>query len=235
VTLPNLDSEFCVRPSIIRRYRRQGHVIVRGLATREELEPYRVAISALAGQAPASEYFIRIIDAWRCSDPARRLVFARRFAGVAAQLLGVPAVRLFYDQVLFKLAGSGRTAWHTDRPYFKIAKDHALTMWLPLADVPKSMGPICFASRSQEGTGTDDDAWVGSSRAHTARISRRWPIFTESLRVGDASFHGTRVLHSAGPNRSKKIRETMTIVYYPAALANSGEEANDELHPILYR
>jgi ectoine hydroxylase-related dioxygenase (phytanoyl-CoA dioxygenase family) len=234
MTPPDLDSEFRIDRSIVEEYRREHHVTIRGLATREELQPYRGVIAALTAEGVTSSTFIRLEDVWRRSEVARRLVFARRFARVAAQLLGVASVQLSYDQALFKLAGSRRTAWHTDRPYFTIAKDDALTMWLPLVDVPMYMGPICFASRSHEMANADDQAWVGSARALTARIGRRWHVSSEPFRVGDASFHGSRILHSAGPNRSKKVRETLTVVYYPAVRDTPEDEANTELHPILY-
>src|SRR4051794_25071002 len=114
---PDLDSEFCVDQSIVEEYRREQHVTIRGLATREELQPYRdVVIAAVAAEGATRCTFVRLQDVWRRSEVARRLVFARRFARVAAQLLGVASVRLAYDQVLFKLAATHRTPWHTDRP-----------------------------------------------------------------------------------------------------------------------
>jgi len=234
MTPQSLDSEFLIDPSIVDEYRHEHHVTIRGLATREELQPYRDAIAALVAGSATSSSFIRLQDVWRRSEVARRLVFARRFARVAAQLLGVASVQLSYDQVLFKLAGTNRTAWHTDRPYFSIAKDEALTMWLPLVDVPMYMGPICFASHSQEMADIDDETWVGSEGALTARIGRRWQVLSEPFRVGDASFHSSRILHSAGPNRSKKIRETLTVVYYPAVRNTPEDDANIESHPVLY-
>jgi len=34
------------------------------------------------------------------------------------------------------------------------------------------------------------------------------------MRAGDATFHLGWTIHSAGPNRSEKMREVMTVIYF---------------------
>ena len=43
--LPSLDEPYALDPGSIDSYRRDGHVILRGLATPEELAPFRPALT----------------------------------------------------------------------------------------------------------------------------------------------------------------------------------------------
>ncbi|MEM9514691.1 MAG: phytanoyl-CoA dioxygenase family protein [Actinomycetota bacterium] len=54
-------------------------------------------------------------------------------ASVAAELLGVEAVRVYHDQALVNRAGGGRTPWHQDQWYW------------PLDTVGADMGPTATA------------------------------------------------------------------------------------------
>ncbi len=55
----------------------------------------------LAQRSTYGKAFLQVIDLWEHDAAVRRFVFARRFAGIAARLMGVPAVRLYQDQALF--------------------------------------------------------------------------------------------------------------------------------------
>ena len=74
------------------------------------------------------------------------------------------------------------------------------------------------------------------------------------MRAGDATFHAGGTLHAAGANRSDRVREVLTVIYYPdgtraAEPANEnqrvdlevflpgvrpGDQAKSELNPILW-
>jgi len=134
-----------------------GHAIVRGVVPRAQIEAFRPVIEAVVSehrnerQGRVDDYsklFTQVTNIWRLSEAAKAIVFDRRFAAVAAELLGVPSVRLYHDQALFKPAGAGRTPWHQDRYYWPLDTDQTATMWLPLLDVDEEMGPMVFASGS---------------------------------------------------------------------------------------
>ncbi len=246
-------------------FRRDGHALIRGIASAEEVESYRGVIEsvvAAVGRDPQgriddySKLFTQVTNVWRLSEEARRIVFSSRFAEVAAQLLGVDSVRLYHDQALFKPAGAERTPWHQDRYYWPLDTDRTVTMWLPLADVDEAMGPMRFASGSHRAGNLGDLAISDETdRRLSALITERgWPVWTAPLRAGDATFHAGGTLHSAGANRSGRVREVLTIIYYAAGTrvaqpANDnqrvdlevflpgmrpGEEAKSELNPVLY-
>jgi len=246
-------------------FERDGHILIRGIASPEEIARYRPAIEAAVTsmkddrQARIDDYsklFTQVTNVWRLSEQAKAIVFSRRFAAVAAQLLGVDSVRLYHDQALFKPPGGDRTPWHQDRYYWPLDTDRTVTMWLPLVDIDAQMGPMIFASGSHRGEAVGDLLISpDTDRRLTALIrERRWSIWTEPVRAGDATFHAGGTLHSAGSNRSDRTREVLTIIYYAtgaraATPANPnqrvdlevflpgvrpGEEAKSELNPILY-
>lgn len=265
--LPALDSEYSLHPALAEAFRRDGHALVRGLASPQEAQTFRPVISSTVEKAARqndrqgriddySRLFTQVTNVWRMSEPARHIVFSLRFAGVAARLLGTPSVRLYHDQALFKPPGAGPTPWHQDRYYWPLDTPLTVTMWLALVDVEEEMGPMRFASGSHLAT---DLGELAISEENNRRLEgliaeRGWPVWSASVRAGDATFHAGGTLHSAGANRSGQVREVLTVIYYAAGTraaipANEnqrvdlevflpgvgpGEEAASELNPILW-
>jgi hypothetical protein len=105
-------------------YRRDGHVVVRGLASADETAPLAAALVPIAARArerlaPMAERstydqaFLQMFNLWRTDELWRQFTLAERYARVAAALLGVPAVRLYHDQALLKEPAGGHTPWPT--------------------------------------------------------------------------------------------------------------------------
>ena len=128
------DDAFDLDASLGEAFRRDGHVCVRGLASAAEVAAVLPAVESAAarrttGVAPLEERdtygkaFLQAMNLWRLDDTVRAFVFGRRFAGVAAALLGVPGVRLYHDQALIKEAGGGHTPWHQDQTYWPLDTD----------------------------------------------------------------------------------------------------------------
>ena len=248
-------------------FQRDGHVVVRGIATAGEIASYGPVLEQVVEETASradrqgriddySKLFTQVTNVWRISDAARQIVFTKKFAAIAARLLGVPSVRLYHDQALFKPPGAGRTPWHQDRYYWPLDTDLTLTMWLPLADVDDAMGPMTFASRSHRAKNLGDLAISDEVDQRLAKIieERGWPIVKSPLRAGDATFHAGGTLHSAGANRSDRVRGVLTVIYFAngtrvAEPANPnqrvdldvfipgtepGDEAASELNPVLF-
>lgn len=265
--LPGLDAEYPLDPALGQSFRCDGHVLVRGLASREQVEEYRPVIASVVRQVTSrrdtqgriddySKLFMQVTNIWRLSEVVRRLVCSRRFAATAAALLGVPSVRLYHDQALFKPPGADRTPWHRDRYYWPLDTDLTVTMWLALVDVAEDMGPMRFASGSHRASGLGELAISDATdRKLEALIAERhWAIASAPLRAGDATFHAGGTLHGAGANRSGRVREVLTVIYYAAGTlaagpanpnqradldaflpgVRPGDEAKSPLNPVLY-
>ncbi len=248
-------------------FRRDGHVVVRGLATADEIRAMRPVIERVVREVAANEdqqgriddyskLFTQVTNVWRVDDAARRIVFNPRFASAAAQLLGVRAVRLYHDQALFKPPGAARTPWHQDRYYWPLDTDLTVTMWMPLVDVDEALGPMRFASASHLSRDLGDLAISEEVDARLAAAVEKhgWPVVDSPIRAGDATFHAGGTIHSAGANRSNRVREVLTVIYFADGTrvaepanpnqrvdmdvfipgAKPGDLAASELNPVLY-
>jgi ectoine hydroxylase-related dioxygenase (phytanoyl-CoA dioxygenase family) len=226
--LPSLDEPYVLAGGAADGYRRDGFAIVRGLASPDEVACFRPAIAAAARRfnrerrpfAERDTYgkaFLQTINLWKRDEAVRRFVFARRFARVAAELMGVGGVRLYHDQALFKEAGGGHTPWHQDQWYWPLDTRHTITMWMALGDLTPDMGIMHFA-RGSHAEGQIGELPIGdASEAQLSRVvaERGFEVVgAGAMRAGDASFHSGWTLHAAPPNASATTREAMTVIYF---------------------
>ena len=226
---PHLDDEVAVDEVCIEEFQAKGHTVVRGLASAAEVEAYRPHIEAatmehaydkrpLEERSTYGKAFLQAANLWRRDELVRRFTLSRRFARVAADLLGVDGVRLYHDQALFKEAGGGQTPWHQDQHYWPLDTDRTITMWMPLVDVPPSIGTMTFVSGSHRlGYLGEYSISDESQAAFEAMIAERsLPLETHGpAAAGDATFHAGWMLHSAPPNPTGTLRAVMTIIYFP--------------------
>jgi ectoine hydroxylase-related dioxygenase (phytanoyl-CoA dioxygenase family) len=228
--LPSLDSEYAVPESCVSEYREKGHTIIRGLATPEEIAAYEPAIREAAFRhnketRPIEERddiiaraLLQIWNLWTLDEAARRFTFAKRFAKVAADLMGVDGVRIFHDQALFKESGAIRTPWHQDQFFWPLDSDKMITMWMPLVDVPAEIGgTMSFVSGSQKLGYLGDFPISEESDAAFAKMIDDTGLKVEThgaAVAGDATWHSGWSLHMAPANPTGNIREVMTVIYF---------------------
>ena len=266
--LPEFSDRFPLDPEAPRAFQRDGHVLIHALASPDEVAALRPGLLAAGEKArfdrrPLAERdtygkaFIQMFNLWRHDPSARAFVFARRFAAVAAELMGVDGVRLYHDQGLFKEPGGGATPWHQDQFYWPLETTDTITLWMPLVPVTPEMGLMTFASASHRAGSLGEYAIGDESQAAFERVvaERGWTRTpTPALVPGDASFHAGWTLHSAPPNATETLREAMTIIYFadgtrvgPLDHANRrfdrdawlrgcepGEAAAGPLNPVLF-
>jgi ectoine hydroxylase-related dioxygenase (phytanoyl-CoA dioxygenase family) len=240
---PDLGGEVTLTPEQIAAWQRNGHTLMRGVASAEEVAAYRPIIMdetlrQSAERRPHAELdtyhraFIQVANLWTKSEAVKRFVLARRFAKIAADLMGVDAVRIYHDQALLKEVGGGHTPWHQDQFYWPLDTDDTITMWMPLVDCPVEMGALTFAS-SRDALGFRSDKPISdeSHREIASFIARNHlSVVVGDLRVGDATFHSGWCLHSAPPNRSDRMREVMTVIYHADGVRlKSPETAHERL------
>jgi len=209
-------------------FQKNGHILLRGVATAIELATYQEALRdtayrfnterrKLAERDTYGKAFLQIMNLWRRDERVKEFVFCRKFARLAAALLGVERVRLYHDQALFKEADGGATPWHQDQYYWPLDTDRTITLWMPLVDVSEEMGLMRFASgsyrfgaiRNIEISDESEAVYDQFSEEHGLSISQ-----TPPMQAGDATFHLGWTMHSAGANHSTTAREVMTIIYF---------------------
>lgn len=161
MTLPALNDFKQLSPAQIEEFRTKGHTLTRGLLNEEEAKAYHDVIVKAAEKYNTEKRkmedrdtygkaFLQIMNLWRNDEQVRRFVLAKRFAKVAAELLGVENVRIYHDQALFKEPGGGPTPYHQDQYYWPIDSEKTITMWMPLVDITVDMGMLTFASGSHK-------------------------------------------------------------------------------------
>ncbi|KZZ85723.1 phytanoyl-CoA dioxygenase family protein [Bacillus sp. SJS] len=267
-TLPDLSSDFSLSQNQIQEYQDKGHICLRGAASKEEIKAYRDVIYQRTLEhteklAPLSERdtygkaFVQVMNLWEQSEDVKKFVMARRFAKIAADLLGVDGVRIYHDQALFKEPGGGHTPWHQDQTYWPIDTNKTITMWMPLVDVSDEMGSMSFASESHKRgyiskLGISDESHRTLGDYIEAEGLEK--VTYGGMTAGDATFHYGWTLHSAPGNPTDRTREVMTIIYMADGTTVSeidhearendlkqwmpglktGDKVNSPLNPLVY-
>jgi ectoine hydroxylase-related dioxygenase (phytanoyl-CoA dioxygenase family) len=226
--LPDLSQEFVLSADRIARYRRDGHISLRGVASVAEIAAYRPVIEGAAMRhntetRPLHERdtygkaFLQIMNLWVKDDAVRRFVLARRFAKIASDLMGVDGVRILHDQALFKEPSGGFTPWHQDQIYWPLDTDNTITMWMPLVDIPAEVGSMTFVS----GSHALDYHEMTTISDQSEEILQKYveghdlPHSTYgAMAAGDATFHAGWTMHRAPGNPTTIVREVMTIIYF---------------------
>lgn len=215
-----------------------------------------IKIAPLKDRTTYGKAFLQIFNLWVKDDDIKRLVFSKRLAQIATQLMETKGVRLYHDQALFKEAGGGITPWHADQYYWPLETDKTVTAWIPLQTTPLEMGPLEFSAGSQKIVDGRDLAISDNSEV---QIQKRLKVsdfnhVIEPFDVGEVSFHSGWVFHRAGANITNRMRKVMTVIYMDKNMrlkapandnqikdwetwcprAKIGEAINTPLNPILF-
>ncbi|PCJ94751.1 MAG: phytanoyl-CoA dioxygenase [Flavobacteriaceae bacterium] len=200
--------------------------------------------------------FLQLFNLWTHDEEIKKLIFSKRLAKIAADLMQVDGVRMYHDQALYKEAGGGITPWHSDQHYWPLATDKTITAWIPLQETPLEMGPLEFSAGSHaivEGRelSIGDESEIAIQKKLKVTDYKH---IIEPFDVGEISFHSGWVFHRAGDNTTDETRKVMTIIYMDKEMklkkpsndgqvndwntwcpnAKIGEIIDTPLNPILY-
>ena len=224
----SLNQAYPLSPNDAQSFQKNGYALLRNVASQTEIETFRPLIKdavkrlnpevrKMEDRDTYGKAFLQTMNLWEADEQVRKFTMAKKFAGVAAGLLGVKNVRLYHDQALFKEAGGGFTPWHQDQYYWPLDTTNTITMWMPMIDITTEMGMLTFASGSfRDGLVKNLEISDESEKALDNYVSqKKYPIFMPSqMKAGDATFHYGLTLHKAPGNSSQIMREVMTIIYF---------------------
>lgn len=212
--------------------------------------------TAIEERSTYGKAFLQLFNLWAVNPIIKELVFSKRIAKIASELMQVNGVRLYHDQALFKEAGGGITPWHADQYYWPLHSDKTITAWIPLQATPPEMGPLEFSAGSHtivEGReleiGDESEQFIDKKLKVTD-----FKHVIEPFDIGEISFHSGWVFHRAGANVTNDMRKVMTIIYMEKDMklkqpenknqendwhtwcpgAKVGEIINSPINPVLY-
>ena len=223
----------------------------------EEVDKLNIETISIEERDTYGKAFLQIMNIWTKSDRVKEIVFNKRLAQIAAELMKVNGVRMYHDQALFKEPGGGFTPWHADQYYWPVSTDKTVTAWIPLQKTDLELGPLEFSAQSQT---LEEGRTLKISNDSESVIQHKLTLndFTkvvEPFDIGEISFHMGWVFHRAGPNITNHMRKVMTIIYMDKDMtllqpkndnqiadweawcpgAKVGEVIDTVLNPILYR
>jgi len=263
-----INESYSLSQKDINFYRNNGFIKLKNVFNQEEIDYLNVVITnevnTLNKQVLSMEHrdtygkaFLQIMNIWKNSEIVKEIVFGKKLAKIAAELMEVKGVRLYHDQALYKEPSGGHTPWHADQYYWPLASDKTVTAWIPLQNTPIEWGPLEYSAGSDQLLDGRDKEISDESQQflENALKTKGYLHVIEPFDIGEVSFHKGWLYHRAGPNKSNEMRKVMTIIYMdkdmklkapenknqqndwdtwcPGAII--GETVNSLLNPILYQ
>ncbi len=192
-----------------------AEVIAQLDAHRERLYEVEQAFTEQPG-----EVVCHFLGGFRVNAVLRDLVFEPRITAPCAQLLRVPALRFWHDQVFAKPPQHpGVVPWHQDYSYWtRTAPPCHITLNLPLDDSDEQSGCVQFVPGSHRWgllPKLPFDAPLEAMRAHLPAAAE-WRPVAVPVRAGQATIHHSHVLHGSDRNRSERWRRACVLNYMGA-------------------
>ena len=146
------------------------------------------------------------------NSPAREYIMSKRFAKIAAELMGCESVRLYQSCVFVKEPGMAETNWHSDLNMVPLDTNDFITLWIPLRSLDEEDAALHFASRSHR----DFALPYWRTLEGMADLEGRYDIDTyDELDLGDLTAHHGWALHWSPPQpRDSVPRYALSICYF---------------------
>ncbi len=222
-----INEPYSLTSDDVQAFREDGYIHLAGVLSDDVLEYYEPIISRVTQERdPAAgvaledkdlygKAFIQLGNLWQHDAQVKELVFCKRLARLASELIGAPSVRLYHDQSLYKEPSGGITPWHVDQQYWPMDSGKSVTAWIPLQSTPMEMGPLCFGRGSHLKHIARDVKISEESERIIAQAIRNEKIIEiqEPYALGDVSFHYGWTLHRAGGNTTEQPRKAHTVIY----------------------
>jgi ectoine hydroxylase-related dioxygenase (phytanoyl-CoA dioxygenase family) len=210
-------------------FRRDGFIVIENLLRLEELERFGAAVDRavairsrgddrpLAEKSPYEQSFTQCMNLWEDNPEVLPLTFHPKISEAAATLIGVPALRLWHDQALYKDAGGRYTEPHQDQPYWPMDERDTLSAWITFDGSTRENGCMAYVPGSHLiGVKKFVNIFTADEKVkilEEPKIAAIAPVYVEVPRGAVAFHHGLSV-HLAGANNSARTRRVHTMIYF---------------------
>jgi ectoine hydroxylase-related dioxygenase (phytanoyl-CoA dioxygenase family) len=201
-------------------------------AITRRVEQMNKQTTPLESRSTYGKAFLQLFNLWREDDLVKELVFSKRLAKIASDLMQTSGARLYHDQALFKEGGGGITPWHADQYYWPLDTDKTITAWIPLQATPLELGPLEFSAGSHrivEGRNleiSDESEQLIDQKLRVTDFNH----IIEAFDVGEISFHSGWIFHRAGANSTTQMRKVMTIIYMDRDMRLKSPENQNQIN-----
>lgn len=167
---------------------------------------------------------VQVNNAYWTDGTIGRLVLDERLGAIAAHLLEVSGVRLWHDQLLYKLPQSGdqgNIGWHQDQgSWLSMDTDRAITAWVAFDDVDEKNGCMEVVPGSHKWglLGEQHFRFKDLEDQEKRIIEKSGKAFETApciLPAGCVSFHHSHTIHGSRANRSDRPRVSIAIHMMP--------------------
>jgi ectoine hydroxylase-related dioxygenase (phytanoyl-CoA dioxygenase family) len=247
-TIPNsikeyLDTPYSLKQDQIDFYQKNRFIKLKEVLNQETVAYFNQVISdqvnamnqeqtALEDRTTYGKAFLQLFNLWVENTLIKELIYSKRLARIASELMEVNGVRLYHDQALFKEGGGGITPWHADQYYWPLETDKTVTAWIPLQETPFNMGPLEFSAGShvivegRELAISDESEEILDRKLRVTDFNH----VIEAFDLGEISFHSGWVFHRAGANTTNEMRKIMTIIYMDKDMILKNPENSNQEH-----
>ncbi|MGP3910867.1 phytanoyl-CoA dioxygenase family protein [Nonomuraea sp. 10N515B] len=222
--------------SMVRSYRDNGYVLVKGLLSRQEAAAYReechAVLARLQGMDPtwgsARELAGRPTELRHCHDAQfyaaafARLMVDPRFTDVAAALMGSENVQLHHTKIFVKPAEKGSPfPMHQDAAHFPHTRHTVGAAIFHFDDAPEEKGCVRVVPGSHR-----DGMLPHIEEGGWHLPLSQWPLEAAvpvEAEAGDVLFFTYLTVHGSGVNRAAEARTTLLIQFRDPEDAPAGE------------
>jgi ectoine hydroxylase-related dioxygenase (phytanoyl-CoA dioxygenase family) len=181
-----------------------------------QLAAAREAMAALLPSGTTGGYATIVHDGWRRAPGLAALVPVLGRAAAAA--VGVPALVLFHEHLLWKPPGGEDMAWHQDYSYLPLDRPDGCTLWVALDDCDAANGCIFYQlgthtvgeHRAAWGIWEDDDPRAALPPLPLGAGDVGVPAPTAA---GSALAHHTLLYHRSPANHSDRPRRAWALSF----------------------
>lgn len=259
-----------IPPADVEAFARDGAVVVRGVFAdwidliaagieRNLREPGPYAADTVTSDQPGR--FFDDYCNWQRLPEIERVARESPAAALAAQAMRSATARFFHDHVLVKEPGTHKaTPWHQDAPYYFVAGEQTVSLWIPVEPVraatlrliagshrwAKPVLPVRWATDAAFYAAPGDYLPVPDPDREPGHRVLEW-----DLDPGDAVLFDFRTVHGARGNPGAGRRRVLSLRFvgddaryvarpgptsppFPGHGMQPGEPLRDDWFPVLY-
>lgn len=163
---------------------------------------------------------------WRWDDDFRAFALESPCGEIAARLMGLDKVSLFYDQVFVKEPETAeKTDWHHDLPFWPLRGGNILSVWVALTSVNSDNSALEYIAGSHKwgkfyrAAIPDNDPHFKSEFEECPDFSKerkngKYRFLSWEMQAGDCLVHHPLTVHGAEGNFSPIRRRAAISVRY---------------------